>query len=152
MKIERVRIELWWKSHHCIANIAKSQRRNIRRTNTNLKATQSFKSQNYCDNESISIILEALKCAHFVLQFWLDKWKSYVIVDWCARCETIVQITKCWSKHFRKHINWRRDTNLTTTKSLKFQNNCDNESISFNFATLKCVHSALQFELNKWKS
>ena len=68
--------------------------RNIREASTNLTATQSFKSQNYCDNESISTILEALKCTHFDLQFWLDKWKSYVIVDWCARCETIVQ-THC---------------------------------------------------------
>ena len=68
--------------------------RNIRETNTNLTTTQSFKFQNYCDNESISTILEALKCIHSDLQFWLNKWKSYVIVDWCARCETTVQ-THC---------------------------------------------------------
>ena len=72
---------------HC----EKLDERNIRKTSTNSTATQSFKSQNYCDNESISTILETLKYTHCDLQFWLDKWKSNVIVDWCARCKTIVQ-------------------------------------------------------------
>ena len=112
---------------------------------------KSWKSQNYCDNERISIIFEALKCAHSVLQFWLDEWKSYEIVEWCARCETTVQITKSWTTHFRKHLNWRFDTNLTTIWSFKFQNYCDNESISVILAALNCAHSVVQLCLDRWK-
>ena len=47
---------------------------------------------NYRDNESIFVIFTALKCAHSVLQFRLNKWKWYVIVDWCANCEITVRI------------------------------------------------------------
>ena len=119
---------------------------------TNLTTTQSFKTQNYCDNESIFVIFDALKCARSVLQSWLNKWKSYVIVDWNAKCETTVQIKKNWAKSFRKHVNWRFDTNLTTTKSSKSHNYCDNESIFFIFTALKCAHFVLQFRLNMWKS
>ena len=39
---------------------------------------------------------------------------------------------------------------LTTTKSSKFQNYCDNKSISVIFAALKCVDSILHFWSNKW--
>ena len=119
---------------------------------TNLTATQSFKAQNYCDNESIFVILDALKCARSVLQSWLDKWKSYVIVDWSARREATVQIRKSWAKSLRRHLNWRSDTNLTATKSSRSHNYFDNESISFIFTALKCAHSALQLWLNKWES
>ena len=147
-KIERVRIELWWKSHRCFANIVKS-------CLANTFSAWSFKSQNYCDNESIFIISATLNCAHSALQCWLNEWKSYVIVDWNVKCEAIVQIrqiTKNWTKHFCKHLNWRSDINLTTTWSFKFQNYCDNESIFVIFTTLKCAHFALQFWLYNWKS
>ena len=75
-----------------------------------------------------------------------------MIVDWCANCEAIVQTTKNWTKFFRKHLNWRFDTNLTTTKFSQFQNYCDNESIFVIFTILKCAHFALQYKLFKWKS
>ena len=54
----------------------------------------SCTSHNYCDNESISIVFALLNCAHFAVQFWLYRWKLYMIVtivDWCASCETTVQ-------------------------------------------------------------
>ena len=92
-----------------------------------------------------------MKCVRSDLQFWLIKWKSYVIDDWCASCEATVRTTKSWAKFFRNHFSWRFDTNLIM-KFSKFQNYCDNESISVILATLKCIHSALQFWLNKWKS
>ena len=57
-------------------------------------------SQNYCDNESIVVIFATLKCAHFVLQFKLNARKLYEIVDWNAKCETTVQISKNWAKTF----------------------------------------------------
>ena len=64
-----------------------------RRFDTNLTTTWSFKSQNYFDNESIFVIITTLKCAHFTLQFWLNIWKSYVIVDWSAKCATIIRFS-----------------------------------------------------------
>ena len=47
------------------------------------------KPQNYCNNESFFVIFATLKCVHSVLQFELNKWKSYVIVDWYVSCEKI---------------------------------------------------------------
>ena len=51
----------------------------------------SCTSHNYCDNKSISVVFASLNCAHFAVQFWLYKWRSYVIIDRCANCETTVQ-------------------------------------------------------------
>ena len=121
-------------------------------TDTFLIATSSFKFQNYCDNESIFVIFAALICAHSALQFYSHNWKSYVIVDWDAKCEKVVQITKSWAKRFRRHFCLRFDTNLTEAWFFKSQNYYDNESISVIFATLNCAYSVLQFELNNWKS
>ena len=72
-KIHRVRIELWSKLHWNVANIVENETQQIS-ANTNLTATWFSNFQNYCDNESISIIFEALKCTHSALQLWLDEW------------------------------------------------------------------------------
>ena len=136
--------------------VLQTSRKIVSQTNTFLIATSFFKFQNYCDNESIFVIFATLNCVYFALQFCLHISKSYVIVDWNARCEKAVQITKNWTKRFRKqfrkHLNWRFDTNLTTSSFFKLQNYCDNESIFIIFTTLKCVYFVLQFELNRWKS
>ena len=157
-------IENWLSAHEIMIEIALKrykhcEKLNLQKRNESFRehfsehfATVKFwKSQNYCDNESISIIFEALKCVHSILQFWLNEWKLYEIAEWYARCETTVQITKNWTKHFRKHLNWRFDTNLTTIWFLKFQNYCDNKTISVILATLNCVYFVVQFCLNKWK-
>ena len=95
-----MRIELWWKSSCCFANIVKS-------CFANTFSAWSFKLQNYCDNESISVIFATLNSAHSTLQCWLDEWKSYVILDWSARCETTVQTTKIErNKEFWWLIEW----------------------------------------------
>ena len=74
---------------------AKRFRRHLSwRFGTNLTGAWPFKLQSYCDNEPISIIFTTLKCAYFVLQLELDRWKSNVIADWCARCEVNVP---CWN-------------------------------------------------------
>ena len=75
-----------------------------------------------------------------------------MIVDWDAKCEVIVQTTKRRAESFRKHLNWRSDTNLTATKFSNFQNYCDNESILIIFTELECADSALQFWLVSCKS
>ena len=61
------------------------------RFDTFLTKTKSSKRQNYCDNELIFVIFTTLKYAHSALQFNLIHWKSYVIVNWNAKCATIVQ-------------------------------------------------------------
>ena len=92
-----------------------------------------------------------MKCVHFDLQFELNEWKSYEIVDWIAKCETIVHsITKIERNNFA-NISIDDRTHLTTTKFSKIQNYCDNESIFVIFAKLKCANSALQYWSNKWK-
>ena len=86
-----------------------------------LTATKSSKRQNYCDNESISIIFAALKCADSVLQLWLNTWKSYVIVAWCARCEVIADYWSVlrWSWRMPRLetwiLNWWELSALTNT-------------------------------------
>ena len=88
-----------------------------------LTTTKSSKRQNYCDNESISIIFAALKCVDSVLQLWLNTWKSYVIVVWCARCEVIANYWSVlkWSwRMFRLRIwilNWWKLSTLTNTNA-----------------------------------
>ena len=71
---------------------------NLITTSTNLTTTWFFKFQNYCDNETIFVIFTTLKYFHFVLQFWLNIWKLYVIVDLCAKNATIAKI--------EKHLKW----------------------------------------------
>ena len=119
-KIERVRIELWWKSHCCFANI-------VRNDLANTFSAWFFKTQNYCDNKSISVVFATLNCAHSTLQCWLDEWKSYVIVDWDTRCETTVQITKIERNIFANILDddltqiWQRH-NLSSYKTIAIMN------------------------------
>ena len=77
---------------HSITKIERNNFANISIDDrTHLTTTKFSKFQNYCDNESIFVIFAKLKCVDFVLQYWLIKWKSYVIVDWYAKCATNVQ-------------------------------------------------------------
>ena len=148
-------MELWSKPHWNAAGTAESWAFRGGPSRGHLSghsaAVKSWKPQNYCDNEPISIILEALECAHSVLQFWLDEWNSYEVAGWCARCETTVQATKSWAEHFRRHLNWWPGTNLAAVWSSKLQNYCDNESISVILAALDCAHSVVQLCLDRWK-
>ena len=68
----------------------------------------SYTSHSYRDNESIFAIFTALKCAHSALQFRLDKWKWYVVVDWCASCEMTVRtlVSKLSFDDWAKRVWW----------------------------------------------
>ena len=115
----------WWKLNETFSQTF-SQTSQL--FDTNLTTTWFFKSQNYCDNERIFVIFIALKCVDFVLQYWIIKWKSYVIVDWCARCEIIAtcwNISKWFWRMFRLKIwifNWLKLSTLrnTNAKLIKF--------------------------------
>ena len=67
-----------------------------------------YTSHSYRDNEPIFAIFTALKCAHSALQLRLDRWKWYVIVDWCASCETTVRTlaSKLSFDDWAKRIWW----------------------------------------------
>ena len=88
-----------------------------------LTTAKFSKRQIYCDNESISIIFAALKCADSVLQSWMNTWKSYVIVVWCAKCEVIANYWNVlrWSwRMFRLKtwiFNWWNISTLTNTNA-----------------------------------
>ena len=63
---------------------------------------KSCTHRNYCDNESIFVIFEALKCSQSALQFERSKSRMYVIDVWCAKCEATVWAQIFWcSIYFR---------------------------------------------------
>ena len=97
---------LMWKMRNNCTNALHKRDRHFSLIEQNTSAIEiSHTSHNYCDNERISAIFEALKCASSALQFWLDRWKSYVIFDWSARCATIARtlaFKMCFDDWFKR--------------------------------------------------
>ena len=145
----------WWKLNETFSQTF-SQTSQL--FDTNLTTTWFFKSQNYCDNERIFVIFIALKCADSALQYWLIRWKLYVIVDWCARCEIIAN---CWNisrwfwrmSRLRTWIfNWWKLSTLTNTNAKLIRILFDRSFALSDFNEYFFINCVLLWYLKKIKS
>ena len=124
---------------------------------------QTMFSKHIRNNESIFFIFTTLKCVHFVLQFRLNMWKLYVIVDWYVTCVIIV---RCWNvlkwfwRMFRLKIKIKYWLNLSILNNKIFvlikilfdRSFASNEYIEHFFKNCVLLHDFRKFDYHDEKN